>query len=471
MNASAEFTGDSPAASSAAALLASFAGQAWSLPADVLLQAKLSIADAVGIALASHRYAFARKSLAAIESLAGPGRCTIMGKPVQWSARDAALANGLLIHGLDYDDTHPPSIVHPTSSAWPAALAVAQQLDATGAELLQAYALGVEASLRLGEVSGGFQAAGFHPTGIVGTFGATLAAGRLMQLTVDQLLSAQGIALSLTGGSMAFLDDGAWTKRLHPGWAASAGITAATLAANGFEGPTDAYESRYGLYQAFLKHSAPAGLANSMAALGTSWKISELAIKPYPVCHYIHAFADAALALQSDQGLEPEQIESVTLHIHPEQIPVVCEPEARKKRPSSDYDAKFSAQFVVAAALIKRRFTLAELEDDTLNNPHILSLCDRVQIAPDKSQNFPAYFPGSVTIRILNGSEFRADEPVNRGAAERPLSKADIKTKFLDNAGGRQGEAENLWDLIMNLDQASALQPLAQAMGRASPGQ
>ena len=183
-----------------------------------------------------------------------------------------------------------------------------------------------------------------------------------MKLTAAQLLSAQGIALSLTGGSMAFLDDGAWTKRLHPGWSASAGITAATLAANGFEGPQDAYESRYGLYQAFLKRGAPEGLGDSMASLGQHWKVTELAVKPYPVCHYIHAFADAALAVQKAHAVEPAQIQSITLHIHPEQMPVVCEPAARKKRPSSDYDAKFSAQFVVAAALLKQRFTLRHIE-------------------------------------------------------------------------------------------------------------
>lgn len=464
MSASAELWDEKNVQASAATMLASFAAQSWDLPREVLRQAKLSIADAVGIALASHRYAFADKSLRAVEALAGAGACTVIGKTLRLCARDASLANGLLVHGLDYDDTHPPSIVHPTASAWPAALAVAQERGATGRQALEAYVLGVETSLRLGEVAGGFQAAGFHPTGIVGTFGAALAAGRLMQLPTRQLLSAQGIALSLTGGSMAFLDDGAWTKRLHPGWSASAGITAATLAASGFEGPADAYESRYGLYQAFLKRAAPEGLRESMASLGRHWKLTELAIKPYPVCHYIHAFADAALTLQADHHIDPGQIEHITLHIHPDQIPVVCEPEARKKRPSSDYDAKFSAQFVVAAALIKRRFTLAELEDEVLQDQAILELCDRVQVVPDEEQNFPAYFPGSVTIRTRDSKQVRYEEPINRGAAERPLSEDDIRSKFFDNTAREPQAAQGLWDLIMELDEATTLEPLARAL-------
>ena len=159
----------------------------------------------------------------------------------------------MLAHGLDYDDTHMAGVVHLTVSVLPAVLSLAAQRKATGAQMLLAYIAGVEAGARIASVvKGGLHTQGFHPTGVVGAFACAVAAGQLMGLNTPQLVAAQGIALSLASGNLQFLEDGAWTKRLHPGWAAQAGVQAAQLAAHDIPAPTAPYEGRYGLFRAYL---------------------------------------------------------------------------------------------------------------------------------------------------------------------------------------------------------------------------
>src|SRR6202008_4137027 len=151
-----------------------------------------------------------------------------------------------------------------------------------------AYAAGIESAIRLAAVgSGPFHQVGFHPTGMIGIFGCTLAAGTLMGLTPQALTMAQGIALSMAAGSLEFLEDGAWTKRMHPGWGAQSGITAAALARQGFVGPSRAYEGRFGLFKAYLQAGIEAERwPRSTAGLGDLWEVMAVAVKPLPACHF-----------------------------------------------------------------------------------------------------------------------------------------------------------------------------------------
>ena len=219
------------------------------VPEAVVERAKLHILDAVGIGLAASRYDFSHKTLTAIQGLAGDGPYPVIGMPARLPLRDAAQMNGFLIHGLDYDDTHVGGVIHATTSAVPTVMAAGQRHGASGRAMLEAYLVAIEGAARIAAAAqGGFHRLGFHPTGMVGVFGAALAAGRLAGMTEAQLAHAQGIALSMASGSLQFLDDGAWTKRMHPGWAAVAGISAAALAQQGFQGPAEPYEGRFGLY-------------------------------------------------------------------------------------------------------------------------------------------------------------------------------------------------------------------------------
>src|SRR5215475_8577969 len=243
------------------------------VPVPVRARARQLILDAIGVGLAAGRYPFAERTLAAATALGGEGTSSVIGHSQRLPLRDAALVNGVLLHGLDYDDTHLNAIIHPTVACLPTAFGVAEATGASGADMLAAYIAGMECAIRIGaSVKGGFHHTGFHATGIVSHFSAALVAGKLLSLDADALTRAQGIAASTASGVQVFLEEGAWTKRLHPGWGAVAGITAATLAQNGFKAPTRPYEGRFGLFETHLQaHAGEVDLARITAGLGAEW--------------------------------------------------------------------------------------------------------------------------------------------------------------------------------------------------------
>lgn len=429
------------------------------IPAPVVERAKLHILDAVGTALAATRFDFAAKTLDGLRALSEGGDYPVIGMPARLPLRDAALMNGVLVHGLDFDDTHTGGVIHGTASALPAALAQAQRSAASGRDLLAAYLVAIECGARLGlAAKGAFHRAGFHPTGVVGAFACALAAGRLARLDAERLGHAQGIALSQASGTFEFLDEGAWTKRMHPGWAAAAGITAAALAKGGFLGPSRAYEGRFGLYRCYLGESAEIDWPLATAGLGREWEMLRVALKPYPSCHFNHAFADAALALKRAHGIGPEDVLEIVALIGEGSVETVCEPEAKKRAPRNDYEARFSLHYTIAAALAKGRFTLAELEPDCLDDPAIRALCRRIRYAVDPASAFPRFYSGEIVLRTKDGRELRHREEINRGAERRPLSAAETFEKFRANArlGGTGARAEKIADAVMALDRRDA---------------
>jgi 2-methylcitrate dehydratase PrpD len=451
--------------------LAQFAGALSTdrIPAAVTARAKHLMLDAVGIALASTTYDFAHRAMTAISGLAGSGDSAIIGMPARLPLRDAALINGILVHGLDFDDTHSGGVIHATASVLPTVLAVGARQRASGREMLAAYVLGVEVAARLGAVANGaFHQVGFHPTGLVGAFACALAAGRLMGLGEKQLVMAQGLTLSAGSGSLEFLEDGAWNKRFHPGWAAVAGITAAALAQQGFVGAKRAYEGRFGLYASHLQdHFDPANLALAIAGLGETWELLQVAVKPYPACHFVHACVDAAVALVREQKLDPGDIERVQALVPAEVVKTVCEPAANKRRPANSYDAQFSIPYTVAAALRRGRFTLDELEDEALADPAILALADRVNYEIDPASTFPRHYTGEVIVTTRGGRTFRHREAVNRGNGERPLSEAAIIEKFHANAARAVSRDRSLQvqTLLLSLDEAADVRTVADKLG------
>ena len=441
------------------------------IPAPVVSRAKYLMLDAVGIAFASGRFDFAERSLAAMRGLAGGGDGAVIGFAERLPWRDAALMNGILVHGLDFDDTHLGGVIHPTASLLPTVLAVAARDGASGAAALAAYIGGVEAAARLGAVAkGGFHQVGFHPTGLIGAFAAALAAGKLMGLDAAALATAQGIALSTASGSLEFLEDGAWNKRLHPGWAAVAGITAAGLAKGGFVGARRAYEGRFGLYASHLQQRfVPADLALATAGLGADWELMKVAVKPFPACHFTHACADAAIALARTPGFDLAAVGEIRALVPQEVVATVCEPAANKRRPANAYDAQFSIPYVVASALRHGRFSLAELGTAAIADEATLALAERVRYEIDPRSGFPEFYSGEVAITLRDGRQLRRREQENRGAATRPLSAADIRAKFTDNmqAAGAATRAEAVAELVLGLDTAPGMRGVADGLAAA----
>jgi 2-methylcitrate dehydratase PrpD len=435
------------------------------IPPAVTARAKYLMLDAVGIALASTGFDFAHRALSALTGLAGSGDAPVIGFPAALPMRDAALMNGILIHGLDYDDTHTAGVVHPTSSLLPTILAVGGRRHASGAAALVAYVAGVEAAARLGMVAkGGFHQIGFHPTGLVGAFACALAAGKLFGLTEEQLVMAQGVALSAAAGSLEFLEDGAWTKRFHPGWAATAGITAAALAQQGFIGARQAYEGRFGLYASHLQERfAPADLALATRDLG---EVLEVAVKPFPACHFTHACADAAIALTREHRLTPEVIRHVEALVPQEVVQTVCEPVANKRRPQNSYDAQFSIPFIVAAALLHGRFGLAELAPEAIADRAILALADRIDYRIDPQSGFPRYYSGEIVVTTADGRTLSHREHMNRGCGDRPLAEREILAKFHDNAGRAVApeRARAIAEALLGLDKEADIGEVARLL-------
>ena len=439
------------------------------VPAAVALRAKHLILDAIGCGFAARKEEFARRIAASVAKLAGEGPRRVLGMAYRLPLRDAAVVNGALMHGLDYDDTHAAGVIHLTVSAFPAALGTAAHVGASGAKLLEAYIAGVETGARIAAVvKSGFHQVGFHPTGVVGAFASTLVAGRLMKLSPQRLAGAQGVALSLASGNLQFIEDGSWTKRIHPGWAAACGITAASLAADDIPAPREAYEGRFGLYRSHLPPAALEACDFSLATagLGSAWEIDNVAVKPFPACHFLHGCAEAAIELHR-AGVDPERVRSIRALVPEGVVKAVCEPLAAKRRPKSDYDAKFSLPYAVASGLARGRLGLAELAPEALVEPRIERLMDKVEYAIDTASSFPRHYSGEVVVTLDDGRTASNRVAVNPGNPERPLSNAQIEAKYFENCAisMKETDARRIRDLVLDLESVKNAFQFEAALG------
>ncbi|MEI7568226.1 MAG: MmgE/PrpD family protein [Alcaligenaceae bacterium] len=438
-----------------------------SIPKAIRERAKLLMLDAFGIALASHGYDFSKRAMAAVTELNAGGRSIVIGSDKRLDLRNSILMNGILIHGLDYDDTHAQGVIHATTSTLPTALAMAAQHNKSGTELLTAFVLGVEIATRLGSVAkGGFHQVGFHPTGLIGTFGCTMVAGWLLGLNVAQYVDAQGVALSVAAGSLEVLNDGAWNKRMHPGWAGYAGVTAATMGRHGYTGTRLAYEGRFGLYASHLVGRDDYDLSLATQDLGRVWELDRVSVKPLPACHFTHAGIDAAIRIY-EQGVRAEQIKRIKVLVPAEVVKTVCEPKDAKRIPANSYEAQFSIPYLVGTALLKGRLTLDDIDEPALSDPKVLALAAITDYAVDPDSRFPKFFDGEVIVELKDGRIIREREAMNRGSVDRPLTAQDIVTKYRDNAARQVSAARSLEieQLVLGLEKGSA-RDIAQCLGR-----
>jgi 2-methylcitrate dehydratase PrpD len=313
--------------------------------------------------------------------------------------------------------------------------------------------------------AGAFHARGWHATSVCGTFAAALAAGKCGVLTEAQLAAGLGLAGSFASGIQEFLHDGSWSKRVHAGWAAHAGIVAAAFARGGFAGPASILEGRVGLYRTFLDRPPD---ARPFETLGRVWETLNIGFKPYPCCHYLHAYIDCALELQRRHGFGVNAIEAVECLIAPGQVPIVCEPQEAKLRPRTAYDAQFSLPYVVAAAFLDGGVGLETFAAARLADSRILTLARRVSHTVDPTSRFPDGFPGWMRVRTRDGRLLEARQPDGRGGPALPLPASAIVDKFRGNAGrtlppARVAEIEQAALQLDALDDVSALMRLCRA--------
>jgi 2-methylcitrate dehydratase PrpD len=440
---------------------------AAAIPQDALERAKLNVLDAVGIGLAASTCDFATSTARGLAEFGETGASPLLGRPERLALRDAMLLNGVLVHGLDFDDTHGDSVVHCSASAVPLMLGVGHARGVSGREALAAYLVALELDARLGRVARGtLQRRGWHPTGIIGAFGCAAAASRLLGADAAATAHALGITLSFASGNLEFLADGAWTKRLHPGWAAVSGYTAASLARTGFVGPGLPFEGRFGLYRMLLGEEFTVDPASVVAGLGEEWAVFDNGFKPWPACHFLHAFIECALEAQRDPAFDAASVTRIEALIHADEIPIVCEPPAAKRAPRNAYDAQFSLYYAVAASLLRGRFGLAELDDAALADPAVRALAARVHYRPDPLSAYPQSYSGALEITLADGRRIERRQQVNRGAAGNPLEAGDVIAKFRDNAGRALPPArvQAVADAVLALDAAPDLGALAHAV-------
>jgi 2-methylcitrate dehydratase PrpD len=422
--------------STAATRLADFASglQIDDVPQPVAAAAKLHLLDALGCGLAALGLGSGDYVRAAVAEEGGHGPASAIGIPSGVPPSEAAIANGTLCHALDFDDTHSGAVAHVTVAVAPAALAEGQAQGASGAELLAAFVAGSEVTIRLGAAAGSaFHARGFHPTAVCGAFGAAAAAARLRGLDAPTTARALGIAGSMASGVLEFLADGSDTKRLHPGWAACGGLQATRLAAYGASGPTSVIEGGAGLYATHLgRRDVP--IERELSDLGSRWETPNIAFKPFPACHYLHASIDASAEAVGGRRLRAADVEEILAEVPEAATALVLEPVESKLSPRSDYEAKFSLQYSVAAMLVHGQVDVTTYTDQAITDPDVLELARLVKY---RVRDFPTAdraFPGAVRIRLRNGEELAAELPHQRGAPEYPMTEDEVREKFRTNA-------------------------------------
>jgi len=420
------------------------------IPNDVLDIARGHFLDALGIALASSTFDFGAAVLEAARELGTGGQARAVGSATPLPPASAALVNGTLAHGLDFDDTHIGAIYHASAPALAASLAAGEAASSSGRDVLVAYVIAMEVGCRLaGAAPGEFHKRGLHPTAMCGLFAAAVAAARLNDSDETALVSALGLCGSQSGGILEIGDS--WLKRLHPGWAAHAGLVAESLGRKGFKGPSTVLEGVHGFFASHLGQ-VPSNERLPSHKLGERWHILGLAFKPYPCCHFIHAFVDAALALRDE--IQLDQIERIECPLSGPLHHLVAEPRERRIRPTTIYEALFSVPYDVAVALVHGKVDLSTFYDSPLDDPKVLDIASRTHCIQDPDSDYPNHYPGEVRITLKDGSVRKRREPTSRGTPERRVSRDDISTKFMTNATRAIGqrEAERVATAVWNME-------------------
>jgi 2-methylcitrate dehydratase PrpD len=412
------------------------------LPREVLDRARDLFLDFLGVALGGSQAESSVAIRQGLDRLGGAGDSVVLGVRHPLAAPQAALANGAAAHALEMDDTHQGGSIHLGASIFPAVLAAAQRTRAGGEAMLRAALGGYEVAARLAMAlqPAEHYARGFHPTGTCGAFGAAAAAGLVLGLDTAGLGRALGIAGSQASGSMEFLTDGAWTKRLHPGWSASAGLHAAALAAAGFRAPASIVEGRFGFLHAYSGNATPAPLERH----GDGFELMATGVKPHACCRYMQAPIDAALGLRAAHGIAPEAVERVEVGLVAAGFPIVCEPLEQKRRPRSVVDQQFSLPFGIAVALARGAASPAEFVPETSEDPTVRALMDRVVAVPDPALDarYPRVWPAWVRIGLRDGRRLEEHVTHPLGDPERFPDAAALGAKFRARARRALSEAQ-----------------------------
>jgi 2-methylcitrate dehydratase PrpD len=398
------------------------------LPASAIRSARRDILDTFGCMLGGSGSPGIDELCRVIGRWGGLEESRVLLRAARLPAPQAALLNASMGHALDFDDTlDTGGSIHPGVSVLAAVLAVADSLEGvSGRDVLLAVALGLDVSCRIALAS--TLDRGWHRTAAMGVFGATAAACKLTGLSAEQMLHAFGIAYSHAAGNRQCILDGALTKRMQAGQAASAGVFSAVLAHTGFTGAHNIFNGRFGFFELYQPNGHDASLL--LQELGTVFRGEALSYKPYPCGRPLHKAIDAALAARAALEIAgPDDIESVTVEADPAGDSDQFGGAPAKRRPTQVVEAQFAQPFLVATALVHGKVGIAEV--DGLGDASVLALSDRIAGVARESRPKGSL---SITVRRTDRRSVTVEATDPVGSPEKPLSDAQFEAKFRDCA-------------------------------------
>ncbi len=404
------------------------------IPAAVCTRVEELLIDVIGLCVAARNTDYIKAVIASVDS---GGPATAIGHKATYSPETAAMINGCAAHGEDFDDTFEGGPVHSSAVIMPAVLAACERFGCDGKAAFKGMVVGIEMLCRLSMViPKAIHKSGFHPTGVLGAMAATLAVCTTMGLNRKQTVDAIGIAGSMASGIIEYLAEGAWTKRLHAGWAAKIGIQAARFGQQGFLGPRTVFEGTHGFYYAFARN-ASGDYSVLTEGFGTHWYTSAITFKPYATGTMNQPYVDCALRLSkrlSERGIKAEDVVSILCETAEGYVHRLWDPLPSKHRPANDYAAKFSAPFNIAVAFITGGAGLAAFTEETVRDERILALSSKVQYVVDPNNPYPKAYTGHVRMTLKDGSVVEERQNHIRGGAQEPLTRTEIEDKFKLNA-------------------------------------
>jgi len=402
---------------------------ALEIPAAVREKCVDLAVDVIGLCVTARNEDYVRAALAGCDD---DGPCTAIGHARTLGAAGAALVNGTAAHGEDFDDTFEGGPVHAGAVVVPAVLAACERHNGDGASALRGIAVGVEVLCRLSlVVPKATHKAGFHPTAVFGAMGAAAGVAAAVGLDKRQTVDALGIAGSMASGIIEYLAEGAWTKRMHAGWAAQSGLRAALMGRAGFNGPRTVFEGTHGLFHAFA-HTTEGNYAALIGDFGRRWVTETLAFKPYPCGTMTHPYIDCARRL-AGRGVKPEDIKDIVCDVGEGTVHRLWEPLAAKQKPANGYAGKFSQPYCIATGLVRGNVGLGDFTDDAVRDARVLALAAKVRYRIDPQNPYPEEFTGHIRATLTGGSVVEERQPHFRGGASEPLTRADIFDKFALN--------------------------------------
>ena len=412
--------------------------QCGTLPVATVRKCEDLLIDVVGLCVTARNEDYVGSALAGCDD---DGPCTAIGHKRTLNAAGAAFVNGTAAHGEDFDDTFEGGPVHAGAVIVPAVLAACERHNPDGRMALIGIAVGTEVLCRLSlVVPKAVHKAGFHPTAIFGAMGAAAGVGTALGLNARQIVDALGVAGSMAGGIIEYLAEGAWTKRLHAGWAAQSGIRAALLARGGFVGPRTVFEGVHGLFHGFA-HTTEGNYDELTGDFGTRWVTDTLAFKPYPCGTMAQPYLDCARRL-APRGIQPEDVTEIVCEVAEGTVHRLWEPLADKQRPRNGYAAKFAVPYLLAAGFVHGGVGLGAFTENAIRDERVLALAAKVKFVIDPDNPYPNNYTGHIRATLKSGGVVEERQPYLRGGAREPLTRQDVIDKFRLNAAHGGWSAE-----------------------------